>query len=80
MCFNDKTETKKTHSHDKTERIDLYVSDKTERNTHALHRQVILLSRYVFRLLQDYLAQRRAGKNPTFHRTMFPEADLEAWE
>lgn len=41
---------------------------------------VILLSRYVFRLLQDYLAQRRAGKNPTFHRTMFPEADLEAWE
>ena len=41
---------------------------------------VILLSRYVFRLLRDYREQRRAGQNPTFHRTMFPEADLEAWE
>ena len=41
---------------------------------------VILLSRYVFRLLRDYREQRRAGQNPTFHHTMFPEADLEAWE
>ena len=41
---------------------------------------VILLSRYVFRLLRDYREQRRAGQNPTFHRSMFPEADLEAWE
>ena len=41
---------------------------------------VILLSRYVFRLLRDYREQRRAGQNPTFHRTMVPEADLEAWE
>ena len=41
---------------------------------------VILLSRYVFRLLRDYREQRRAGQNPTFHRSMFPKADLEAWE
>ena len=41
---------------------------------------VILLSRYVFRLLRDYREQRRAGQNPTFHRSMFPETDLEAWE
>ena len=41
---------------------------------------VVWLSKYVFRLLQDYLQQRKEGKEPVFHKEMFPEADLEAWE
>ena len=41
---------------------------------------VVGLSRYVFRLLDDYLEQRRQGKDPTFDRNLFPDADLEGWE
>ena len=41
---------------------------------------VLALSKYAFRLLKDYKAQRKEGKNPVFHRDMFPEADIEAWE
>ena len=41
---------------------------------------VVLLSRYGFRLLRDYLEQRRQGKDPVFHRSLFPEADCEAWD
>lgn len=41
---------------------------------------VVWLSKYSFRLLQDYLQQRKEGKEPKFHKEMFPEADLEGWE
>jgi len=42
---------------------------------------VCLLSRYAFRLLQDYKEQRRQGKQePVFHKDLFPDADIEAWE
>lgn len=40
---------------------------------------VMLLSKYAFRLLDDYKAQRRAGKDPTFDKNLFPGADIEAW-
>ncbi len=40
---------------------------------------VVLLGRYAFRLLEDYLEQRRQGKDPVFDPDMFPEADIEAW-
>ena len=39
---------------------------------------VVMLSKYSFRLLQDYQKQRKEGKDPVFHKEMFPEADLEA--
>jgi AGCS family alanine or glycine:cation symporter len=41
------------------------------------------LGRYAFRLLDDYRTQKRQGiKEPTFHRSQFPEleAELECWE
>ena len=41
---------------------------------------VVWLSKYVFRLLQDYLKQRKEGKEPVFHKNLFPDADLEAWK
>ena len=41
---------------------------------------VVWLSKYVFRLLQDYLKQRKEGKEPLFHKDLFPDADLEAWK
>lgn len=41
---------------------------------------VVWLSKYAFRLLQDYLQQRKEGKDPVFHKDLFPNADLEAWE
>ncbi len=41
---------------------------------------VLLLSRYAFRLLEDYIEQKRQGKNPVFHRSLFPDADIEAWD
>lgn len=41
---------------------------------------VCLLSRYAFRLLQDFKDQRRRGtKEPVFNPDLFPEADLEGW-
>ncbi len=41
---------------------------------------VLLLSRYVFRLLSDYMEQKKQGKDPFFHRSLFPDADIEAWD
>ena len=41
---------------------------------------VVMLSKYSFRLLQDYQKQRKEGKEPVFHKDLFPEADLEAWD
>ena len=42
---------------------------------------VCLLSRYAFRLLQDFKEQRRQGtKEPVFNPDLFPEADLEGWK
>ena len=44
---------------------------------------IVLLGRYVFRLLDDYRQQKRQGiKEPTFHRSQLPELEneLECWE
>ena len=44
---------------------------------------IVTLGKYVFRLLDDYRAQKRSGiKEPTFHRGLLPEieADIECWE
>jgi AGCS family alanine or glycine:cation symporter len=41
---------------------------------------IVLLSRYAFRLLQDFREQRKAGEEkPVFNPDLFPEADLEGW-
>jgi AGCS family alanine or glycine:cation symporter len=43
---------------------------------------IVVLGKYVFRLLDDYSDQKRKGvKEPTFHRSLFPEIekDLECW-
>ena len=41
---------------------------------------VCLLSRYAFRLLQDFKEQRSNGtKAPRFNPDLFPDADLEGW-
>lgn len=43
---------------------------------------ILLLSDKVFRLLRNYLEQKRAGKEPEFHRSMMPdiEKDIECWD
>ena len=44
---------------------------------------IILLGKYVFRLLDDYQRQKRQGiKSPIFHRSQLPELEpeLECWE
>ena len=44
---------------------------------------IVLLGRYVFRLLDDYRSQKRRGiKEPVFHRSQIPELEheLECWE
>lgn len=43
---------------------------------------ILLLSDKVFRLLRNYVEQKRAGKNPKFHRSMMPdiEKDIECWD
>ena len=40
------------------------------------------LSKHVWVLLDDYLKQRKAGKEPTFHRSQMPdiESDIDCWE
>ena len=40
---------------------------------------VLLLSRYAFRLLQDFREQRKKGKKPVFNPELFPDMDLEGW-
>ena len=41
---------------------------------------VVWLSKYAFRLLQDFRKQRKEGKEPVFHKDLFPNADLEGWD
>ncbi len=42
---------------------------------------ILLLGKHVFRLLDDYRSQKKNGiKEPTFHRTLMPELDLDCWE
>ena len=44
---------------------------------------IIILGKYVFRLLDDYRQQKRNGiKEPTFHRSQLPEIEheIECWE
>ena len=41
---------------------------------------IVRLGKYAFRLLDDYRAQKKAGKNPVFHRDKMPELDLDCWE
>lgn len=44
---------------------------------------IMTLGKYVFRLLEDYRAQKRRGiKEPTFHRSQLPEIeqDIDCWE
>ena len=44
---------------------------------------IVLLGRFVFRLLDDYRKQKKQGiKEPTFHRSQLPELEneLECWE
>lgn len=44
---------------------------------------IVSLGKYAFRLLDDYLAQKRRGiKEPTFHRSQLPEIErnIECWE
>ena len=42
---------------------------------------IILLGRFAFRLLDDYIRQKREGKNPTFNISTLPEIkdDVECW-
>lgn len=41
---------------------------------------VLSLSKFSFRLLEDYLKQCKEGKDPTFDSNLFPGEDLEAWK
>ena len=43
---------------------------------------ILLLSRWVVRLYKDYFKQKKEGRDPSFHRDMFPEIeqDIECWE
>lgn len=43
---------------------------------------LLLLSRWVVRLYKDYFSQRKEGKDPSFHRSQFPEIeqDIECWD
>jgi AGCS family alanine or glycine:cation symporter len=59
--------------------VDFFMAFLTACNLTA----IVLLGRYAFRLLDDYRTQKRQGiKEPTFHRSQFPEleAELECWE
>ena len=42
---------------------------------------IVLLGRFAFRLLDDYIRQKREGKNPTFNISTLPEIkdDVECW-
>ena len=56
--------------------IDLAMALMTILNMTAL----ILLSKYVFVLYQDYERQRKEGKDPVFKKDLFPDDDIEAWD
>ena len=55
---------------------DLCMALLTACNLYAIAR----LGKYAFRLLDDYRAQRKAGRNPVFRRSTTPELDLDCWE
>lgn len=58
--------------------VDLAMALMTGLNLLAL----LLLSPCAFTLYRDYCSQRKAGKDPVFHRSSLPEseADIECWE
>ena len=59
--------------------IDFFMAFLTACNLIA----IVLLGHYAFRLLDDYRSQKRQGiKEPTFHRSLFPEleSELECWD
>lgn len=58
--------------------VDLMMGVMTAFNLCAL----ILLSKYVWRLLDDYKKQKKAGKEPTFHKSTLQEiqSDIECWD
>ena len=59
--------------------VDFFMAFLTACNLTA----IILLSRYAFRLLDDYRKQKKQGiKEPVFHRSQIPELEheLECWE
>lgn len=57
--------------------VDLFMAIMTICNVIAL----FCLGKYALRLLDDYMRQRREGKNPVFHKESMPDIadDLEAW-
>ena len=57
--------------------VDLFMAIMTICNVIAL----FCLGKYALRLLDDYMRQRREGKNPVFHKESMPDiaGDLEAW-
>jgi len=55
---------------------DLFMALLTACNLYAIAR----LSKYAFRLLDDYRAQKKAGKNPVFRRETLPDLELEGWD
>ena len=59
--------------------VDFFMAFLTACNLTA----IVLLGRYVFRLLDDYRKQKKQGiKEPVFHRSQIPELEheLECWE
>lgn len=57
--------------------VDIFMAIMTICNVIAL----LFLGKYALRLLDNYLEQRREGKNPVFRKEMMPDIadDLEAW-
>lgn len=57
--------------------VDIFMAIMTICNVIAL----LFLGKYALRLLDNYVAQRREGKNPVFRKEMMPDIadDLEAW-
>lgn len=57
--------------------VDIFMAIMTICNVIAL----LCLGKYALRLLNDYVAQRREGKDPVFRKEMMPDIadDLEAW-
>lgn len=42
---------------------------------------IILLCKYVFRLLDDYVKQKKDGiKDPVFNRSQLPDVDIDCWD
>ena len=55
---------------------DICMALLTACNLYAIAR----LGKYAFRLLSDYQSQKKAGKDPVFHRSSMPDLDLDCWE